>query len=165
MNNRLRQYYDHPPGGESGSSAPAPAPPLHRHASPLWLTGGLLAGFMVGLGAGLTTPRAEGPLDFPPQTGTHLVLPLRAVDGDTFDFAWLVRGRGRITGIDAPELHGPDAHRGRGARDYLARTLPTGPVPARVSGRDKYGRTLLDVVLDDGSLLSDRIVEAGHATR
>lgn len=101
-------------------------------------------------------------LQFPPRDGTHLILCDRAIDGDTIVFYWLIEDRGRLWGINAPELHGDDTAAGAAARLYLGSKLPLKPVKAHV-GREKYGRALVDIILDDGQSLSKMMVEAGHA--
>ena len=104
--------------------------------------------------------------DFPPKKGVYWILPVSAVDGDTIHFHWLVPERGRLAGINAPELHSAnpaEVKAGEAARAFLASKLPTKPVPARV-GPDKYGRTLIDVQMGDKTL-GEIMVEAGHAKR
>ncbi len=99
------------------------------------------------------------PITFPPRDGTHLVLVTEAVDGDTVRFFWLIEGVGRLNGINAPELRDPG---GQEAKAYLQKILPTKPIPARVQGGEKYGRTLLDLIID-GETAGQRMIKAGHA--
>jgi endonuclease YncB( thermonuclease family) len=101
---------------------------------------------------------AAGPLTFPPEQGDCLILPIRAVDGDTVDFYFLVKVRGRLYGVNAPE-------RDKAATKFLADNLPTVPVQATLHGREKYGRLLIDIKDQAGVSLSETIIEAGHGKK
>ena len=102
-------------------------------------------------------------LKFPPTSGTYMVLPISAVDGDTARFYWLYEGSARIYGINTPEINVPDSMRGEAAKQFLTGILPRTPVAARVMGPDKYGRTLLDILDVQGNSLGQRMIAAGHA--
>ncbi|MEO5373891.1 MAG: thermonuclease family protein [Alphaproteobacteria bacterium] len=98
---------------------------------------------------------------------------VRVIDGDTvearirvflgLDLTILVR----LTGVDAPELHGkcpgePDA--ARAARDYLASLIGSGPVFLSAIRRDKYGgRVLATLHLPSGENAAESLLAAGHA--
>jgi micrococcal nuclease len=133
---------------------------------------GVIAGFVLvfiaGWVAGQSKPQpavqevSAKTLDLRPKEGTYLILPVRAIDGDTIEFYWLATDRGRLLGINAPELHGDSRIAGEAAKLFLSSKLPTRPIPARV-GVEKYGRTLLDVILDDGSTLGQVMIKGGHA--
>lgn len=101
----------------------------------------------------------------------------RIVDGDTFradlDKGWndwtLDPGTGgdgsfRIVGINAPERGTPG---GTEATAYLATLLPVGGwfevLSYEVRWRDNFGRTLADVLLPDARLVSQAMLDAGHA--
>jgi endonuclease YncB( thermonuclease family) len=104
----------------------------------------------------------------------------RIVDGDTFR-ADLDRGWGdwehdqkkgpigsfRIYGINAPERRGATKAAGDAAMEYLATLLIVGqsyPVWSyAVNWTDDFGRTLADVVLPSGDLVSEAMIRAGHA--
>jgi endonuclease YncB( thermonuclease family) len=82
----------------------------------------------------------------------------RVVDGDTLDleidlgFSVLTRQRIRLRGIDAPELSttaGKEAL--QFVRDLLARHGSKVRVNTFKDEREKYGRMLAEVVLDDGN--------------
>ena len=93
------------------------------------------------------------------------------VDGDTVDLRCLDRGvlRARIVGYDSPELTSPAcltegeaAGRARGALEgWVASAWRT---EVAVLGRDRYGRSLVDMRLD-GQRVAARMVEAGHGRR
>lgn len=108
---------------------------------------------------------AEAPkaLAFPPRSGTCLVLPVEAIDGDTVRFFWVIEDVARLNGINAPELHGDSAAAGQAAKRHLVGMLPACPIKAVVHGREKYGRALLDLYDADGQSLAARMIEAGHA--
>ena len=99
-------------------------------------------------------------LTFPPRAGDYLILPNGAVDGDTFNFYWLVKDSGRLHGINAPEARAPG---GKEAKEFLQKMLPTGPAKVKVHGREKYGRALLDLYLGDGVTASKKMIDAKHA--
>lgn len=102
-------------------------------------------------------------LRFPPESGTYRVLVLEVIDGDTVRFAFLVEDVGRLAGINAPELHGDSAAAGQASKAFLAKNLSPKPMVCVVKGREKYGRTLIELFGDDGKSLSTLMVEAGQA--
>lgn len=105
-------------------------------------------------------------LTFPPEAGDVLALPLRVIDGDTIEFAVLVRQTGRLAGINAPEVHSPDPKEkaaGLAAKAYLAKILPDRPCRATIKGREKYGRALVVIETADGKNLSQMMLDAGQA--
>ena len=82
-------------------------------------------------------------------------------DGDTITvLVGLEPKRIRLAGVDAPERGQAFGQRAKQAASRLVfgRTVT---VVAR--GQDRYGRTLGDVRLPDGSSLNDRLVEEGWA--
>lgn len=86
----------------------------------------------------------------------------RVIDGDTIrvDPDTTVR----LLGVDAPEL--PDAHWASQARDYVqARALGRQVVLRldQVQTRDRYGRLLAYVYLDDGDCLNMDLIQDGQA--
>ena len=121
--------------------------PLRRQLSRAWVVP-LLASVL----AIAATPRTERFCE-------------RAVDGDTI----LLRGgeRVRLIGVDTPELHHPVKpvqYFAREARDF---------VQSKVAGRrvwleydqqrrDRYGRTLAYVFLEDGTLLNLALIQQGY---
>lgn len=103
-------------------------------------------------------------LTFPPTSGQHLVVPLRVIDGDTVVFAWLVQDTARLYGINTPEVHGEEKAKGLATRDYLAGILPCGQVTeARIIGRDKFGRSLLELFTKDGKSVNKELIKMGLA--
>jgi len=85
-------------------------------------------------------------------------------DGDTL---WLSGvGKVRLIGIDTPEVYGGVECFGRRASAFVERLLPLGSrVSYRlgVERRDRYGRALAYVYLDDGRLLNLLLVRRGYA--
>lgn len=98
----------------------------------------------------------------PPHDGRWLVLPVRAVDGDTVEVYMLTPVSVRLAEIDAPEK-GTEA--GKAAAKCLAELLPEVPTVLHIVGRDKYGRVLGHVYFTDDITLSAQLVEMGHARR
>lgn len=110
-------------------------------------------------------PTVVQDLRVPPTFGNYRILPIRAIDGDTIDFFWLIPDRARIYGIQAPETRGPTEPAGVASREHLRKILPTIPITARVHGREKFGRALLQIYDVDNKEIATRLVEAGHAVR
>jgi hypothetical protein len=98
-------------------------------------------------------------LQFPPREGWHLILPVEAIDGDTVRFFWLISDVGRLNGINATELKTPG---GPEAKAFLQKMLPGTPCKVKVLGREKYGRALIDLFIEDVSV-SKKLIQAGHA--
>jgi endonuclease YncB( thermonuclease family) len=70
--------------------------------------------------------------------------------------------RFRCSEINAPELHDPG---GVEARDFAAQLVPPGEYPCWSTGLDNYGRPLIDIILPNGELFSQAMVESGHAVK
>jgi micrococcal nuclease len=66
----------------------------------------------------------------------------------------------RLEGIDAPEKSQAFGQR---ARQFAAAQAFGQTVTVHVSGRDRYGRLLADVILPDGRSLNQELVRAGYA--
>jgi endonuclease YncB( thermonuclease family) len=82
-------------------------------------------------------------------------------DGDTITV--LHNGRRealRLHGIDAPEKGQAFGER---AKQFTSGLLFGRTVVVRVRGRDRYGRTIGDVLLLDGRNLNQEVVRAGYA--
>lgn len=109
-------------------------------------------------------PDTATPLTFPPTSGSFVILPGTVTDGDTVVFYWMVPDKGRLFGIQAPELHGPTAKAGQDAKAALEHLIADlGPLRADIHGREKYGRCLIDLKLPDGRSVSAVLIAAGHA--
>lgn len=95
----------------------------------------------------------------------------RVIDGDTF---WLKDDDGkvekiRLIGIDAPESRKSKykevEYFGKEAKYFLTDYLKNKKIALEfdVQKRDKYGRTLAYVYVDDGTFLNDFLVHSGYA--
>lgn len=86
-------------------------------------------------------------------------------DGDTL---WLEgAGKVRLIGIDTPEVFGGVECYGREASAFAKGLLPPGRrvhYELGVEERDRYGRTLVYVWLDDGRFFNRLLVARGFAT-
>jgi micrococcal nuclease len=85
-------------------------------------------------------------------------------DGDTIHVSGL--GRVRLIGIDTPEVYGEQECFGAEASAFVERLLPEGShVSYRLGteSRDRYGRALAYVWLDDGRFLNALLAERGFA--
>ena len=80
-------------------------------------------------------------------------------DGDTIQ---VLRSRKeisvRLNGIDCPELGQDFSKR---AKKFTSQHTYKKNVKIISKGTDKYGRTIADVVLEDGTLLNEKLVQAG----
>jgi micrococcal nuclease len=94
----------------------------------------------------------------------------RVVDGDT-----LVLGSGervRLIGVDTPELERPNSPVEYFAKEAAAFTkrlaegkrvkLEYDPANAHIEHKDRYGRTLAYVFLEDGTLVNAEIIRQGY---
>lgn len=83
------------------------------------------------------------------------------LDGDTIKVSRNHRNVTiRLNGIDAPEKGQAYAHN---ATEYVVLQAFTKEVTVQTYGLDKYGRTIGDVYLPDGTLLNKELVKAGLA--
>lgn len=112
--------------------------------------------------------------------GRHRVRVVSIYDGDTFTAMWtyagfVMREKIRVIGYDSPEikisLSIPKDLRekmkaaGKSAKEYLSGLIMDksgGVVDLLVEGRDKYGRLLSKVYLQDGRSVTDLMLDARH---
>ena len=100
----------------------------------------------------------------------------RIVDGDTVDIdidlgfgIWLRKERVRVAGIDTPEKRTRDKVEkifGLAATAKAHTLIPEGSnciIRTRRDKAGKYGRTMGDFVLEDGTLYTDVMIETHHA--
>ena len=100
----------------------------------------------------------------------------RVVDGDTVDVnidlgfgIWLYKERVRVAGIDTPEKRTRDKVEkifGLAATAKAHTLIPEGSnciIRTRRDKAGKYGRTMGDFVLEDGTLYTEVMVETHHA--
>ena len=128
---------------------------------PLWLVLGVLL-----LAAGGTSfdglVGSEAPVEEPAVAGTDEVV--RVVDGDTVVLR--VAGKSRLIGVDTPEVFGGRECYGREASAFAKRILRPGlrvGVERDVEQRDRYGRTLLYLLLPDRRSFNELLVSEGIA--
>ena len=103
----------------------------------------------------------------------------RVIDGDTVDmtidlgFRVSVNVRARLFGLDAPEITGPTAHKGKAAAAWLSERLATRPAwtikTYKQDSADKYGRYLVLITDQPAADEFDRtinaeMIAAGYAT-
>lgn len=97
------------------------------------------------------------------QVGTHLVK--RVIDGDTLELS--AGERVRLIGVDTPETKDPRKpvqYFGREAAEFTRRMVEGKRVRLEYDWerRDKYGRTLAYVYLEDGTFLNAEIIRQGY---
>ena len=86
---------------------------------------------------------------------------VKVIDGDTFDLKYgNEKIRIRMFGIDSPE-------RGQAfnvkAKEFTASLIADKHVRVVIKNKDRYGRSVADVYLDDGTHVNEAIVKAGYA--
>lgn len=84
------------------------------------------------------------------------------VDGDTF---WLDGAKYRIANIDTPEIKGEcraEETTAIRARQRLTELVDGKPIWTRITGTDRYGRTLV-LISDASGDIGDRLVSEGMA--
>jgi len=108
--------------------------------------------------------RLVAPADSPGRSRTAVIV--RAVDGDTVVLAG--GERVRYIGVDTPELHHPRKPVQAYAREawIVNRQLVEGHrvrLEFDVEPRDRYGRTLAYVFLEDGTFVNAELMRQGYA--
>ncbi len=120
----------------------------------------LLVVVAVVLGSGLL--RGGEPPDAPRGSAATATV-TRIIDGDTVVLAGV--GRSRLIGIDTPEVYGTAECFGREASAFAKRLLAGRRVRSErgVEPRDRYGRALVYLWLDDGRFVNELLVAGGYA--
>jgi micrococcal nuclease len=106
---------------------------------------------------------SEGPAgaDAAERSGARVT---KHTDGDTLRLSGI--GKVRLIGVDTPEVYGGVECFGREASAFVERLLPLGSrvrYELGVEERDRYGRALAYVYLDDGRLLNLLLARRGYA--
>ena len=84
---------------------------------------------------------------------------ISVLDGDTVEVLHNTRAeRIRLSGIDCPEKGQPYGKQAKHAASELAFGKE---VTLQTHGKDKYGRTLGDVILSDGTNINQELVKQG----
>jgi micrococcal nuclease len=124
----------------------------------------LIAGCALGSGpAGSVSDDAlRGRIAVP--DGARRTRVVRVVDGDTVVLSGL--GSSRMIGVDTPDVHGGTECFGREASAFARRLLKPGATARFVRGeerRDRYGRSLVYLWLEDGRSFNAMLAEGGYA--
>jgi micrococcal nuclease len=95
--------------------------------------------------------------------GARTAVVERVVDGDTVELAGV--GKARLIGVDTPEVYGGAECFGRQASAYAKRLLDGRRVRYEVGPgeRDRYGRLLVLLWLEDGRSFNALLVSRGYA--
>ena len=95
--------------------------------------------------------------------GARVATVERVVDGDTVELSGV--GKARLIGIDTPEVHGGAECFGREASAYAKRQLDGERVRYTIGReeRDRYGRVLVYLWLNDGRSFNALLVSRGYA--
>lgn len=135
--------------------------PRLRQLVALTLTSLLLAGCSADE---LTAPVDTAPVRGPalPETARDAVVE-RVVDGDTVVLSGV--GKSRLIGVDTPEVYGGAECYGREASAYARRQLDGRRVRFTIGRgeRDRYGRVLVYLWLEDGRSFNALLVSRGYA--
>jgi micrococcal nuclease len=106
---------------------------------------------------------ATGQDDGAPSDGKTATV-TKNTDGDTLHLSGL--GSTRLIGVDTPEVYGGVECYGREASGFVERIAPPGTRVSYRLGpeeRDRYGRALAYVWLEDGRFLNMMLVKRGYA--
>ena len=133
--------------------------PLRRRVA-----GALLLGAILGLFPTPSRPRDRGPK---PPISVRVV---RVIDGDTIEVC-CIAGRPekvRYIGVNTPETHHPTKGVGRYGKEAAEANRKlvvdkTVRLDFDVQQRDRHGRLLAYVHLEDGTFVNARLVEQGYA--
>ena len=125
---------------------------------------------LAGLGALRLTDVGEEATDSGPVSGPTLpgeakeATVVRVVDGDTVELGGGL-GKSRLIGIDTPEVYGGVECYGREASAYAKRQLEGRRVRYTIGrdDRDRYGRLLVYLWLEDGRSFNAMLVSRGYA--
>ena len=117
------------------------------------------------LGAALALAGCDSPAPLSDPSSDTDARVTKHTDGDTL---WLSGiGKVRLIGVDTPEVYGSEVECfGRQASAFVERAVPLGArVRYRlgVEERDRYGRALAYVWLEDGRFLNRLLVARGYA--
>jgi micrococcal nuclease len=115
-----------------------------------------VAAFQQELGSGSASGDRAAP------AGSDVVV--RVLDGDTVELQ--SAGKSRLIGVDTPEVYGGQECFGREASAFAKRVLRPGlrvRVERDVEARDRYGRTLVYLLLPDGRSFNELLVADGYA--
>jgi len=96
---------------------------------------------------------------------------IKIVDGDTIDvmidlgFNVWQKVRVRLYGINAPEVKGESKAEGKKSTEFLKELLPLNSfIKMECVGKDKYGRWLGDLYLED-LFINEYLIEQGYAEK
>ena len=138
---------------------------------PIAFAAGALAGWLIGydfvqsgMKAGREAVKAPAPPSeyavFPPSHGWQQIEMDRIIDGDTVDFFFLAPARGRLLGINAPEMTGTTRPDGEKAKAGLSEKLrPGGKYRVRLAGRDNFGRVLVEIFDSDNHSVNQLMLD------
>jgi len=86
---------------------------------------------------------------------------VKVIDGDTFEMRYgNEKMRVRLFGIDSPERGQPFNVK---AKEFTASLIADKDVRVVIINKDRYGRFVADVYLEDGRHVNSAIVKAGYA--
>ena len=125
---------------------------------------------LVGLGAVLVSGRGEDATDSGSVSGPALprgareATVVRVVDGDTVELGGGL-GKSRLIGVDTPEVYGGVECYGREASAYAKAQIEGRRIRYTVGrdDRDRYGRLLVYLWLEDGRSFNAMLVSRGYA--
>lgn len=96
---------------------------------------------------------------------------LRVIDGDTYDvridlgFKITTWQRVRLMGVNTPETRGTEKHNGLYVKEYVRELIEGKTLQAETFKPGKYGRYLVDIILKDGTLLSQHLLQKKMAEK
>jgi endonuclease YncB( thermonuclease family) len=98
---------------------------------------------------------------------------IKIIDGDTITAIFkfkdeFYKSNFRLNNIDTPEIHSNNEiikQLGLNAKEYLFNLIINKTLKATFLNFDKYGRILIDIYLEDGTSVSNKLIIGGYAKK
>ena len=104
---------------------------------------------------------------------TTIIKVIKIIDGDTISAIFqfkdtFYKTNFRLNNIDTPELHSKIENvklKAAEAKEFLFKLIINKTLKSTLLNFDKYGRILIDIYLENGELVSDKLIQGGYAKK
>jgi endonuclease YncB( thermonuclease family) len=104
---------------------------------------------------------------------TTIIKIIKIIDGDTISAIFkfkdqFYKSNFRLNNIDTAEIHSKSESirlKALGAKHFLFNLIINKNLKATMLNYDKYGRILIDIYLDNGDSVSDKLIQGGYAKK
>lgn len=104
---------------------------------------------------------------------TTIIKVIKIIDGDTISAVFkfkdtFYKSNFRLNNIDTAEIHSKLENikmKALEAKQFLFNLIINKNLKATLLNFDKYGRILIDIYLDNGELVSDKLIQGGYAKK